>query len=140
MGLAVRPVHYRYPLKDFDDSAFAAKCRELLKMAPTIVRHFVRKEIIMSFPRALTDAEKATLDSLYESPPTGYLYELELPEPEEVKEEVEASVGVRPLHVMMDEEGRIRRAIFEAELTPEQEFTLKTRAEKRRMSLRKRKV
>jgi hypothetical protein len=79
-------------------------------------------EIRFDFSRELTPEEKSRLDAIMAGPPTpASSYEFGAAD---LYEEAERQVGARPVFIEYDEATGRGRAMFDVELTPEQEARL----------------
>jgi len=128
----IRPVkRIEYPLVKIIFLADVIE-REIGIKPLSVVAHHKKGITILQFERELTEEERTKLDTLmrglYESPPSYYSYTFAA-DPEEVKADVEATVGVRPLSLTLDG-GRIFSVVFERELTPTELGLLKPLFEK----------
>jgi len=135
------PVGYSFPLKEFDNKLFRAKCEELIGLRPIgIRRHYASNEMTIYFERKLTDDQYRILRSLYETPPKGFMYTLTTPDEELVKNEVERAMGKRPVYLMLDDEGKIVEIAFEERLTVAEIDTLKTLCQMTRRAIKEEEI
>jgi len=136
----IKPVGYDFPLKEFDDESFAIVLEQRTGLRVLGIRRHYRKGIMtIYFERKLNDKELEILKSLIENPPELFKYSLEPPDEEEGKKIVEKVIGIRPLRVFFDNEGKIRSVVFEKEI-PSIKLTLLERLMKEKhLVLRKRK-
>jgi len=123
-----RPVsRYEYPLVKIDFLRELIE-RDVGRSPLDIVAQNIRDKVVITFDEELTVDQKSALDSLIErlraSPPAYYQYSQQA-SIEDVKAGVESAVGVRPISVGLDEQGRLASAVLERELTSTEEGALK---------------
>jgi len=139
---APKPVRYTYPLVKLEFLADQIE-REVGVKPLSCGVHHLRKETNIFFASELTAEQKGKLDSLIDrlraSPPSYYQYSQQA-ELADAITDVEAVVGVRPLTVGLDEQGRLASAVFERELTSREEDSLKPLLGKDYRKLVKRKL
>jgi len=136
----IKPHGYDFPLKEFDDESFTLvfKLKTGLRILG-IVRHYRKGTMTIYFDRKLNDKELEILKSLIENPPELIKYSLEPPDEEEGKKIIEKVIGIRPLRVVFDSEGKIRSVIFEKEVPSVKLALLEKLMKEKHFILRKRK-
>jgi len=120
-------VRYVYPLVKLEFLPDQIE-REIGVRPLSVSAHYPRGETYVFFASELTAEQKSKLDSFMDSlrtaPPTFYQYSQQA-SIEDVKADVETNVGIRPISVGLDEQGRLASAVFERELTSAEEGLLK---------------
>jgi len=138
----LKPVLYTYPLVKLEFLADQIE-RELGVRPLSCGVHYLREETNIFFASELSAEQKLKLDSLIErlrtSPPSYFQYSQQA-ELADAIADVETSVGVKPIAVGIDEQGRLVNVTFERELTSTEEDSLKPLLGRDYRKLVKRKV
>jgi len=121
------PVRYTYPLVKLE--FLADRIEAEIGVRPlSCTAHYLRRETYVFFASELTAEQKSALDSLMErlrtSPPSYFVYSLQA-DLTAVMRDIATSVGVRPIAINIDEQGRLASVIFQRELTSTEEDSLK---------------
>jgi len=139
---APKPVRYTYPLVKLEFLADQIE-RELGVRPLSCGVHYLRKETNIFFASELSAEQKLKLDSLIDrlraSPPSYFQYSQQA-ELADAIADMETSVGVKPIAVSIDEQGRLASVVFERELTSAEEGRLKPLLGKDYRKLVKRKL
>lgn len=118
-------VGYNYPLKEIDDMGVSLEISRRIKKRLLGIRKYYKGNVMTFYFEAELDSEeKSVLDEIYERPPKIYRYSL-TPSEDEIKNEIENLIGVRPMKVILDNNNRPVELCFDTPIDQEKISTIK---------------
>jgi len=120
----IRPKIYIFPLIEFNDRIFRIEAKKRGINIISVARDYKNKVMRIAVDRELTKDEVKWIERYIKNPKKGHIYRFIYHEEEEVKKVVESIVGIKPLYVILDGEGRIREIAFERKLNEVEEKLL----------------
>jgi len=120
----IRPRIYVFPLIEFNDRIFREEAKKRGINIVSVARDYRNKVMRIAVDRELTKDEVKWIERYIKNPKRGHIYRLVYTEEDEVKKIVENVIGIRPLYVALDGEGRIREIAFERKLNEVEEKLL----------------